>query len=112
MTVINAGASLSINLQIAPYESVKPGYWAGIQEELEAGKISLRAGSEVKYEGTVSQTLEETVPDSFSDDEVIARISELQNKCRELCEDKIDRDISLIRDKKVFQIIREKKESK
>jgi hypothetical protein len=76
MKKLLSGASIDITLKLADYESLKPGFWCGIEEE---------------------------VPDDWNDAQCLGRITDLQAACRKVCEDHIDIDIEDIKHTKLFQ---------
>ena len=86
----SAGCSLEVTLKFADYENMKPSYWAGIKKE---------------YETSEGDTV-------LTDEELRIGISEAQDVCRKICEDKIDVDIYDIKQVKVFEQILYKKGKK
>jgi hypothetical protein len=79
-----AGCGLEVTLKIMPgekvFEFVKPSFYAGLKEEWEDSE-----------RGQVT-----------SDEEMFARIKYVQDQCRKICEDQVDKDIYDIKEVKLF----------
>ena len=86
MKEISVGCSLGVTLKFGDFENLKPDFWAGIKEDVSEG---------------------------LSDEQVLDRVKELQNKLRTLCEAQIDSDVYDVKELKVFEKVKQlKKEGK
>jgi hypothetical protein len=85
MKRILAGASLDITLKFADFENVKPGFWAGLEED---------------------------VSDDLTDEDIANRIGDIHTLVRGIIEDRIDNEIYDVKEVKVFSQIKRIKGSK
>lgn len=79
---ITAGTSLGVTLKFQDFENVKPSYWAG---------------------------LEETVPDDWTDEQIIARQTEIMENSRKIVEEQIDVDIDDVKNVKFYELLNMKR---
>lgn len=84
-----AGCSLEVTLKFADYENVKPSFWAGVSKEYDGSEAS-----------------------SPTDEELRIEISNAQDACRKICEEKIDSDIYDVKQIKLFEEILKRKGGK
>lgn len=84
---ITAGATLSLKLSLPhnQYENVDVGFYAGVTEE---------------------------IPSDWTDEQITARMNEIQNLSRNLCEKQVDKDIEDIKEVKVFAVLDDKSRRK
>jgi hypothetical protein len=80
MTKVKGGASLELQLFFTKYESIKPGFSGGWEEE---------------------------VPDDWTDEQKRKRIGEIQKLCRQDIEKRIDDDIYDVKEVRLFDVIGE-----
>jgi hypothetical protein len=85
MKEISVGCSLGVTLKFGDFENLKPDFWAGVKED---------------------------VSDSYSDEQVLERVKELQDKLRALCEAQVDNDVYDVKELKVFEKVKQLKEGK
>lgn len=84
---INAGATLSIKLSLPhnQYENVDAGFYAGVSEE---------------------------ISDTLTDEQIAARMKEIQNFARNLCEEQVDKDIENVKEVKIYANLDDKSKRK
>lgn len=85
MKEISVGCSLGVTLKFGDFENIKPDFWAGAKED---------------------------VSEDLSDEQVLSRVKELQDKLRSLCEAQIDSDVYDVKEIRVFERVKQLKEGK
>lgn len=85
MKEISVGCSLGVTLKFGDFENLKPDFWAGVKED---------------------------ISDNYSDEQVLERVKELQDKLRALCEAQVDNDVYDVKELKVFEKVKQLKEGK